>query len=251
MAAETFATWYKRECAGVTAFVSGEWLVKGASHATNKLNTNPPRELWPNMVPLARVMQAIRDRLGAPITLTSVYRSPAYNAAIGGAPASLHMQFKAADWVSLGKTPPEQAAAALQLRDEGFFKGGVGLYDGFVHVDVRGTNVEWDQRGGVRKPMARTGILAPLGVRAQPGTPATDADPRNPNMPPLTRPHPPEPAPEPVGMGAGATAAVGGLAAGGMAVAGGIDWGWVLAAGAIVAVGVFAAIMYWKRKGSR
>lgn len=46
------------------------------------------------------VLQPLRTGLGVPITVTSGYRSPALNQAIGGASNSQHMQGQAADIVS-------------------------------------------------------------------------------------------------------------------------------------------------------
>ena len=57
------------------------------------LNDYPARELWQNMVPLLRVLESFRARVGRPITLHSIYRNPSYNAAIGGSSQSEHMKF--------------------------------------------------------------------------------------------------------------------------------------------------------------
>jgi lysozyme len=40
-------------------------------------------------------------------------------------------------------SPPQWHAIAQQLRGEGLFSGGIGLYGSFVHVDVRGYNADW------------------------------------------------------------------------------------------------------------
>jgi uncharacterized protein YcbK (DUF882 family) len=42
-------------------------------------------------------LQAIRDEYGAPISITSGYRTPNHNASVGGAPNSLHTLGMAAD----------------------------------------------------------------------------------------------------------------------------------------------------------
>ncbi len=122
-----------------------EFLVKGGSHKGNQLNTDPPREKWPNVIPLVRVLEALRQRLGHPIVLTSVYRSPAYNAAIGGASSSQHTEFRAADFVVPGHGSPADWHAELhRMRvTEGLFSGGLGLYQDFVHIDIRGYNADW------------------------------------------------------------------------------------------------------------
>lgn len=177
-----FRLWLHENLPEVLHFSADEFLFKGEAHATNGLNTDPPPELWPNLVPLARVLEALRVRLGKPIALRSIYRSPAYNKAVSGASASFHMQFKAADFVVVGLgTPPDWAATLRAMRAGGLFKGGIGTYDTFVHVDVRGENVDFDYRKGP-KPTGRV-----LG--------ASGAAETAPDRPAVTMPPKPSPAP--------------------------------------------------------
>lgn len=134
---------------GLQFFQPYEFIVKGSQHSNPNsaafgLNTDPPRELWPNIVPTARVLDELRRRVGAPIAILSAYRSPAYNRAIGGAGASMHMQFKAIDFVVRSHSSPLDWARALrEMRSSGLFSGGIGTYSGFVHVDTRGENADW------------------------------------------------------------------------------------------------------------
>lgn len=106
-------------------------------------NCLPPRELWENMPASLRVADEIRHRLGRPLKLiTSAYRSPAYNKQCGGARNSFHTKNLALDLV-FEASPRRAFAIAKQLRKEGFFQGGIGLYRGFIHIDTRGTNATW------------------------------------------------------------------------------------------------------------
>ena len=141
-----FEKFFKKKLPGIRHFKAHEFLVKGGSHATNGLNTDPPKELWPNVIELAKVLDEFRERVGHPIVLTSAYRSPAYNQAIGGAKASQHKEFRAVDFVVKGSgTGPRDWAAILDKmrREENFFKGGLHAYNSFVHVDTRGWNANW------------------------------------------------------------------------------------------------------------
>jgi uncharacterized protein YcbK (DUF882 family) len=108
------------------------------------LNTLPPKALRARLVPVLRAADEARERLGAGLIILSGYRSPAYNAAIGGARASRHMQCDALD-VAVPKLPVAKLRAVLkQLRKEGVFTGGLGLkYPTFVHLDNRGSNVDF------------------------------------------------------------------------------------------------------------
>jgi hypothetical protein len=133
---------------GLSYFKAEEFLVLGNQNASGKCegrNTYPPRDLWANIGPTARVLDALRKALGAPIQTLSVYRSPAYNACISGSASnSLHMKFMAVDFSSSdGKSPVHWARQLKAMRDAGVFKGGIGVYQSFVHVDTRGTNANF------------------------------------------------------------------------------------------------------------
>lgn len=105
-------------------------------------NELPPFELWPNILPTLRLLERVREQFG-PTTITSGYRSPAYNKAVDGKPKSQHMKFFAIDFFCASGTPKDWAEFLLDLRSKGNFKGGVGLYKTFVHVDTRGTNADF------------------------------------------------------------------------------------------------------------
>lgn len=135
---------------GLKHFKPYEFLVKGASNsnphsAAFNLNTDPPGDTWEHINNTALALDELRGRLGRPITLLSVYRSPAYNKAIGGASKSQHVQFSAVDFVVQGSPvgPLQWASALREMRSSGLFKGGIGTYASFVHVDTRGYNADW------------------------------------------------------------------------------------------------------------
>ena len=129
-------------------FAPGEFLFKGEAHSTPGsagygLNTEPPRNLWKNIVPTVQVLEELRDRLDAPIRIISAYRSPEYNRAIAGARQSLHMEFRAVDFVCSWGRPDKWVQELLQMRHDKVFKGGIGRYASFVHIDTRSWNADW------------------------------------------------------------------------------------------------------------
>lgn len=85
---------------------------------------------------LVAILQAMRDQLGAPITITSGYRTVSHNAAVGGAPNSFHTKGQAADIVVSSKATAETAACAEAVGALGVLRY---ITDGFVHVDTRTT----------------------------------------------------------------------------------------------------------------
>jgi GH24 family phage-related lysozyme (muramidase) len=134
---------------GLRYFKPYEFLVMGHLHSNPdspafRLNTKPPREKWDKIVDTARALDRIRELIGSPITTSSVYRSPKYNKAVGGVKRSQHIEFTAVDFVAKGNSGPmEWARVARQLRQSGMFKGGIGIYSTFVHIDTRGKNADW------------------------------------------------------------------------------------------------------------
>ncbi|MCO6414703.1 D-Ala-D-Ala carboxypeptidase family metallohydrolase [Siccirubricoccus sp. KC 17139] len=140
-----FARWFAEHVGMLADFQPDEFLTLGAANAKNGLNTRPPQELWPNIIPVARLLQALRTKLGQPVVLHSLYRSPAYNKAVGGEPNSQHMRFCAADFAMPGFSSPVHWAGILRgMRSEGVFRGGIGVYPSFVHVDTRGFDADWE-----------------------------------------------------------------------------------------------------------
>lgn len=90
-------------------------------------------------------LNAIRSRYGKPIVINSGYRSPEHNAAVGGVQNSYHTLGLAADIRPLSKNAAD-LPELQKICDEMNKNGGVGFYDTFVHVDVRGERARWDNR---------------------------------------------------------------------------------------------------------
>jgi len=125
---------------GVRYFNADEVFFRGARDAKLQLNTDPPRALWPSLLAVTKVADEARHRLGKAVKINSAYRNAAYNRAIGGASASIHMRGGALD---LSGSPVTLRRILREMRDEGLFRGGIGRYPTFTHVDVRGKNVDW------------------------------------------------------------------------------------------------------------
>lgn len=128
-------------------FQPHELLVLGGSHHSPDskgygLNTYPPEDLWPNAEEALRVAAMAREAVG-PIIITSAYRSPAYNRAIGGVRYSQHLQFRALDLIPLHTYPRDLHRVLLQMRRDGLWRGGLGKYNDFIHIDTRGRNASW------------------------------------------------------------------------------------------------------------
>ena len=148
-ASHPFEAFWLNNLSHIEHFNWKELLFKGESNVRFNSNKDPDPSLYPNVIPLVNVLEAIRKEVNAPIKLLSIYRSPEYNRDVGGATSSRHMQFDAADFQMLGDdagSPERWHSVVRRLRDSGLFKGGIGIYKTFVHVDTRGANVDWDNR---------------------------------------------------------------------------------------------------------
>lgn len=91
---------------------------------------------------LVMVLETIRAHFDAPVVIHSGYRTPQYNAKVGGVAHSQHCYGTAADITVKGQTPAAVAAYARQLMPDW---GGVGVYakKGFTHIDVREKRSDW------------------------------------------------------------------------------------------------------------
>lgn len=104
-----------------------------------------PLEVYENVIKLANQLQFLREYTGRPITINSAYRSPDHNAKVGGSKTSQHLLGKAADITIQSLKPAEVFMIIEELIDMGhMLQGGLGLYDTFVHYDIRRTKARWD-----------------------------------------------------------------------------------------------------------
>ncbi len=126
-------------------YVTPLQVIKAHARTKGSLwNSLPPKSMWRSMAGTLKAADRVAATLGKPIkNVTSAYRSPAYNSRCPGAKArSWHLQNFALD-LQFKASTRAVASAARQVRSEGFFKGGIGRYSSFVHIDTRGHNVDW------------------------------------------------------------------------------------------------------------
>lgn len=88
---------------------------------------------------LIAMLEHVRAHFGQPVTVESGYRSPAYNAKVGGAKSSYHLKGMAAD-ITIRDVSP---ADVYRYCDTAFKLGGIGRYGSFTHVDCRPYRARW------------------------------------------------------------------------------------------------------------
>jgi peptidoglycan hydrolase-like protein with peptidoglycan-binding domain len=87
-----------------------------------------------NAVKVARLFGEIRDKFDSAIGVTSGYRPPSVNRAIGGASRSRHMQGDALDIFPLSGAMPQLLTV---VRSSNACGVGLGMRRGFIHIDCR------------------------------------------------------------------------------------------------------------------
>lgn len=95
---------------------------------------------------LVDALQELRDIVGTSLTINSGFRCKVHNSKIGGASESIHCLGLAADV----KTPSgmtDEKFYKLAEKVKAFRDGGMGIYNGRIHVDVRRSGkARWDNR---------------------------------------------------------------------------------------------------------
>lgn len=92
-------------------------------------------------VELGDVLDDVREHFNAPTIITSGYRCEKHNKAVGGALNSQHMYGIASDIQVKGYTPVQ---VHKYLTEKYPNKYGIGLYSGWVHIDVRENKARWN-----------------------------------------------------------------------------------------------------------
>lgn len=100
---------------------------------------------------LVSELDRVRAKLGQPITITSGYRDPAWNRAVGGARASRHLISDAVDISLRGHDDAERYRLAALLMQHGFTSyGSYGHIPNMLHADRRPVAATWHHGGGQR-----------------------------------------------------------------------------------------------------
>ena len=104
-----------------------------------------PEGVFKRVLRLSNALQEIRWYIGLPIRITSSYRSLKYNRIIGSKDTSQHVKGNASDLQVKGMTPFElYNIIEIMIEDGKIPEGGLGLYNTFVHYDIRGYKARWN-----------------------------------------------------------------------------------------------------------
>ena len=115
--------------------------------------TPTPPEATFHLVRLCQMaLEGIRADWGGSIVVVSGYRSPQHNKAVGGAKRSQHVIGTAADIRPIDMSRMEEFIACCERAVDRYPAiGGIGIYKGWVHIDVRdrenGHVARWTGKG--------------------------------------------------------------------------------------------------------
>ena len=126
-------------------YITAEEIIRPHRNVRSGVENHlPPEHMWKRLVPTLKIADQVRHELGSELVcINSAYRSPEYNAVCSGAASrSYHMKNCALDLI-FASGPEKAAEAAMKLRESGAFRGGIGTYSGFIHIDTRGHNATW------------------------------------------------------------------------------------------------------------
>lgn len=136
-------------------------LTASETAARRGLDNTPPGYIVTNLRTLALKLEECRRILGRPLTVTSGYRSPIVNQAVGSKPSSAHVQGLAADFICPKFGSP--LAVAAKLASSGItFDQLIHEFGAWIHIGLRADGVPW--RGQVLT-IDRDGTQVGLGVR--------------------------------------------------------------------------------------
>ena len=122
----------RKSTMNLTEHFTLEELTFSQMAARRGIDNTPSLEVVAHLTTLAEGLENVRTLLGAPIRITSGYRSPALNDAVGGAKNSAHKEGYAADFICPSFGPTISVVKAIDLSDIRFDQL---IYEGtWVHI---------------------------------------------------------------------------------------------------------------------
>ena len=113
-----------------------EEMVISQTAARKGIDNTPTPEIVANLKKTAALLEEVRALLGVPILVSSGYRCPALNKAVGGAKASAHMLGLAADFTAPAFGTVLQVAKKIAASNIAFDQI-IHEYGTWVHIGLR------------------------------------------------------------------------------------------------------------------
>ena len=131
-----------------------------------EIDNTLPQGLWTNAVLTCSLLERVRSYLGqlkgkdVPIYISSGYRCPELNEAVGSKPASDHVNALAVDWTAQTFGTPYEICKALEPQFTNLDLGQlIHEFDGWVHIGVKPRKKSIDRILTIDKRGTRVGIF--------------------------------------------------------------------------------------------
>ena len=141
----------------ISQYFTLQEAIGSATAERRKINNYPDEATLARIAETARKMDSVRRFLGVPIVVTSWYRSPALNKAIGSKPTSQHVKGEAVDWVAPQFGPP--AHIFKRLREAGL------IFDQLILEYADGYSGGWIHSSFTDAPRQQALVIDTAGAR--------------------------------------------------------------------------------------
>lgn len=147
-------------------------LTKSETAVRKGIDNTPSKEIEKSLTALINnVLDPLREKWGAPIRVSSGYRCPKLNKAIGGAAGSQHMKGEAADITSLSDSRNDNMALLQLLLNSGIVFDQVISEDvdsmgrpNWIHVSYTTKRTNRKKRTTMKKVKGRTVYLSGIKI---------------------------------------------------------------------------------------
>lgn len=99
----------------ISKYFTMEEMLRSTTATRRHIDNVPTAEQAANIIDTCQQADQIRELLGHPMQVTSGYRSPKLNTAIGGSKTSSHMQGLAMDFICPGFGTNEEVLKAIKM----------------------------------------------------------------------------------------------------------------------------------------
>lgn len=138
----------------LSTYFSLDELIASDYAARKGIDNTPDKAALENLTYTAQQLDRVRSLLGVPVLVSSGFRSPTVNTAVGGQPRSQHVTGQAVDFTAPSFGTPEQIARAIQAShipfDQLIFEFGRWVHISFVKSNPRGEVLTIDRNGTQR-----------------------------------------------------------------------------------------------------
>ena len=127
--------------------LSEHFTLEELTYTSKKFDNTPNNATLARLSKLCELLEVVRREYGYPIKITSGYRSPKVNAAVGGAKTSQHLYGEAADMKAIKTTNKELFDVVVKLIKEKKIQCGQCIWEygtkkepGWIHLSLMRSN---------------------------------------------------------------------------------------------------------------